>query len=52
MKFYLAILLVIMAVAVADKDDDFLWKSYKVYFESLQQRIQFVIPNIHSTFNN
>lgn len=31
MKFYLAILLVIMAVAVAaDKDDD-LWKSYKVY---------------------
>ncbi|XP_046647085.1 ervatamin-B-like [Daphnia pulicaria] len=30
MKLYLAILLVILAVAVADKDDDFLWKSFKL----------------------
>ena len=29
MKFYLAILIFIVAVAIADQDDD-LWKSYKV----------------------
>lgn len=30
MKFYLAIILVIVAVVVADQEDD-LWESYKVY---------------------
>jgi hypothetical protein len=49
MKLYLAILLVILAVAVADKDDDFLWKSFKV-FSKFTAKNSIGLPYIHSKF--
>lgn len=48
MKFYLAIILVIVAVAVADQDDD-LWESYKVYIFKIQKIIPSVLFIIHLT---